>query len=199
MTLEFMDTQIERIVRKLERLTLRRVNRFDYPGDHPEFGAPLAESAIVEFELKYSVSLPQGWREFLSRVTAGPIGPGGGLFDLEAGANFSRNGVKHDILTVPFQYESKFAPDEIPRWAELIRKADANLISDEDFNLQFSYVASGTVALAEDCGLIYRLVITGPTRGMVWLDTEYAGGGFRPLSLTFLDWYEKWLDMPFGK
>ena len=196
-TLESMSTQIERVVQKLERHRLRRVNRFDDPGSHPEFGAPLDESAILEFERKYSISLPQGFREFLTRVTSGPVGPGGGLFSLETGASFQRDSVEDDILSVPFPYEMKFTPDEISQWAELIHKADTNLISDEDFDRQYSYIASGTISLCEDCGLIYRLVVTGPTRGMVWTDAEYADGGFIPLGLTFLDWYEEWLDRPF--
>ncbi len=50
-----------------------------------------------------------------------------------------------------------------------------------------------TISL-EGCGYCSFLVVTGATRGQVWFNPDVASGGYIPLNLSFLDWYEKWLD-----
>jgi hypothetical protein len=35
---------------------------------------------------------------------------------------------------------------------------------------------------------------SGPTRGQMWIDHTTADGGYWPLDVDFLTWYELWLD-----
>ena len=53
-----------------------------------------------------------------------------------------------------------------------------------------------TISL-EGCGYFYFLVVTGKTRGQVWFNADTGDGGYIHLNLSFLDWYEKWLDEHF--
>ena len=53
-----------------------------------------------------------------------------------------------------------------------------------------------TISL-EGCGYCSFLVITGSSRGQVWFNADVSGGGYIPLNLSFLDWYEKWLNEHF--
>ena len=54
---------------------------------------------------------------------------------------------------------------------------------------------AGTLVLChEGCGYLHLLVVTGPTRGQMWLDAQCSDGGIVPLGVDFLDWYERWLD-----
>ena len=46
----------------------------------------------------------------------------------------------------------------------------------------------------EGCAYCSFIVITGSTRGQVWFNADAGDGGYIPLNLSFLDWYEKCLD-----
>ena len=42
-------------------------------------------------------------------------------------------------------------------------------------------------------GYVHRLVVTGPAHGQMWLDARCGTGGYVPLGVSFLEWYERWL------
>ena len=59
----------------------------------------------------------------------------------------------------------------------------------------YDYLIAGTMTISlEGCGYYCFLVITGATRGQVWFNADVGDGGYHPLNLSFLDWYEQWLD-----
>jgi len=42
--------------------------------------------------------------------------------------------------------------------------------------------------------MYHILVVAGPTRGTMWIESECNDGGYLPLRVDFLTWYERWLD-----
>jgi hypothetical protein len=56
-------------------------------------------------------------------------------------------------------------------------------------------MTAGTLVLChEGCGILHLLVVTGPTRGQMWVDDRCNEQGLFPLEVGFFDWYERWLD-----
>lgn len=44
------------------------------------------------------------------------------------------------------------------------------------------------------CAILIWLIVTGPEAGNVWMDDRSSDGGWMPLRLTFLRWYERWIE-----
>jgi hypothetical protein len=53
---------------------------------------------------------------------------------------------------------------------------------------------NGTIELGSDgCGMTWVLVVSGPQLGRIWRLSEFGAYPCDP-PLSFLDWYEAWLD-----
>jgi len=166
-----MTSQLERIRR---RLTERGV----------ELNPPVSLEAVLAFESRHAITLPEGYRRFITELGDGGPGP-----------------IDYGILPLE-ELPSDLRPDETVVWAELadVTKAfpftkplvwEDGDESDEGGEEQLSW---GTIRLGTDgCGMYWHLIITGPDRGIPWM---ICGEGIQPVcpKRPFLDWYEDWLD-----
>lgn len=138
---------------------------------------PLGEADIAGFEESRRVALPAEYRAFLQCVGNGGSGPPAyGLCGLgEVPSDF--NGPAPD-LSKPFPFTKAWV------WED-------GDISPEGTKAD---VTHGILVLGTDgCGQYWTLVGNGPALGQVWM---LADVGITPLvpSMTFLEWYEAWLD-----
>lgn len=177
------EEQLSRIADKLARYSPKPLRPVLSPGE------------LAAFEARYGITLPSGYRSFLLQMGNGGPGPPYGLFSLEEGFAYYSEHKRLDFLKRPFPHTAAYNPDEDPYWEELDRKTEAGEISEEEFDRLLDYVAAGTLIIChEGCGYMHRLVVTGPQRGMIWIDAQCSDQGLLPLNVSFLDWYERWLD-----
>ncbi len=194
--------QIMSIRAKIDRLKLRS-NVAPIGATTRPLGACLSEDQIVDFEITLGCRLPEDYRRFLLEIGNGGLGPGLGL--------------------TPFGSESLIDPripvgalDKLNPSAPFVYREDWNLpalktaLEEQSKNLdelQTYYFATeridGSIRIADlGCGAIALLVLNGPQRGRIWLDFRGTFGGITPAApadsaagtLSFLEWYEAWLD-----
>ena len=185
--------QLKRISNKFERLRASDPEcLIGSSGEHGyELKSPIDARELSDLERSHDVELPPDYRMFVSTFSNGGPGPIYGQFSVQEA--FA------DYLTpaLPFPYESgrrvefsyAHSGDELKRLGKFYTDP-AN--------------QHGKIVIGEmGCGIMTDLIITGPARGQVWIDdrtTEWGGlypcntfGNEKPLS--FLDWYETWLDL----
>ncbi|TVT62643.1 SMI1/KNR4 family protein [Amycolatopsis rhizosphaerae] len=149
------------------------------------FGAPLRESAVIEFEQRHQVTLPESYRAFLVGIGDGGAGPYYGLFRLDGSDIAERD--REDrwvpgLLATPFPHVTAWnpnGPDSLDR------------MSDEEYFAP-EWVAGSLVIAEYGCGAFFRLILSGPARGQVWFDDRASDGGLTP-GPHFRDWYLGWL------
>jgi len=155
----------------------------------------LAGPQVAAFEGRYAVTLPPEYRAFVTGVANGGAGPAYGLYSLaESVSKEPRGRVADDFLRTPFRHRHAYNPLDDPKLASFWRRVDEGDIDIEE-DPRYLYQTAGTLVLChEGCGVLHLLVVTGPTRGQVWVDDRYNGQGLFPLEVGFFDWYERWLD-----
>jgi hypothetical protein len=163
--------QITRIRQKLEEVIRARLRPFGCNRHGFRLG-PCADADDLElFESLCEVALPAEYRRFISEMGDGGAGPAYGLLALGRGLAYERTPVTPDLLRQPFPFAER---------------ADASQVIEP---------RPGSISLCDEGGNArHFLVITGPTRGSMWIDRTSSGGGYEPLGVDFLTWYERWLD-----
>jgi uncharacterized protein (TIGR02996 family) len=177
--------QIRRIKEKLPRLKSGDTSLKSFAAHHHRFQTlpPLPVAAIRTLEHQFGVRLPDDYFEFLVRVGEGGAGPSYGLYPFRRAC--------HRIMAQPFPFEGTAAPGE---GYELPEDTDSVFVrwSEGGFS---SRCYGGCIVLADHgCCSVSHLVLTGQHRGQVW---DYWGGGdglWHPTGMSFLGWYESWLD-----
>lgn len=143
----------------------------------------ITRSELEALEGMYGIVLPEEYRSFLLEAGNGGDGPPYyGLLDLQAaivqtGAFGTQHGILFDEpfpLTDPWVWEGEnLTPERLERQKEVYR---------------------GFLVLGDEgCGMYWVLIVSGEERGKVWC---FADVGVQPCApgLSFLDWYEYWLD-----
>ena len=165
-------------------------------------GPPLGEADVAAFEAGHGISLPSGYRAFLTQVGYGlprhvPAASYGGG---RAGA-----GPYYGLLPVLTDWEmvdgaTLAEPPVLPDHpdAAAIRTAfEAEDMEDALFDQLEAQLHNGLLALChEGCSAYTALVVSGPHRGqLVGVSLDMMGELF-PLDpdIDFLGWYESWLD-----
>ena len=88
-----------------------------------------------------------------------------------------------------------YNPYEDPKLASFWRRVEDGEIEEDEEDRRMLYQAAGTLVLChEGCGILHLLVVTGPSRGQMWVDDRCNDQGLFPLGVGFFDWYERWLD-----
>jgi hypothetical protein len=147
-----------------------------------QLGPTLSESELESFERKNQIRLPEDYRRFLqeagnggttrdSRVFMGNSGAGPcyGLVSLDDAAADSD-------LRRPFPFTEstdKLPEDDVARWI------------DPD---NFPGIPGGLALCHAGCGIMWFLIVNGPTYGTMWEGRE----DYYPTGLTFGDWYRRW-------
>ena len=183
---------------------------------------PRTEADVAAFEARAGIRLPEDYRRFLLEVADGPrlrvwrdfvygepVGP-----DHRGG--FSHiNGVAYDIRA---EHRAEQKRREGPPYYglhSLDHVLDQKIYGPKrpavpfplqsgwhwdsaDFIVDESLIApvyrNGTIELGGDgCGIGWVLVVAGPQYGRIWMVDEFGAYPCNP-PLSFLDWYEAWLD-----
>jgi hypothetical protein len=181
---------------------LRKLDRsyslFGASSHQYRLGSILTEAEVVKHERRLGLSLPVEYRHFVMEVGHGGAGPFYGLFPLD--------GSDPDDITDLEKTRKAF------RWAEPFNpmewenpRAEDDVWLDEDVDegekpAVFLIVPGALYICHHGCALRSFLVVNGRGLGEVWMDRQADNEGLLPecgedgKRLTFLKWYERWLD-----
>jgi hypothetical protein len=170
------DAQIERIVAKLEKAELRT-------------GTTLEESEVGAFEAKWSVRLPEPYRQFLLRIGNGGVGP----YDFFRFEQWSEqlslltDEIPPDYLSTPSILAQRMFEDFSARKSSIRVLTDANGVE-----YKRDYAECGLLAVCHcGCHFYITLVVSGPHAGRL---LYFGGFPYFSEEPDFLSWYERWLD-----
>ena len=174
-----------------------------------ELNPVLSEGAVIAFEQKHGVRLPDDYREFLTAVGNGGAGPFYGVFPLGVvDSNFDfREWREGDglvgVLREPFPLDEPW--NDLSKMPEIDR-ADLDKTTFEQQQEEFDSTYWGDALVNgafpichEGCAIRVLLVVTGAQAGKLWEDRRSEYGGLLPLKLkdgspaTFGGWYTEWL------
>lgn len=194
---------------RLDQLRARQPSLFGSRG-HQWRRTPATEAAVVAFEQRYGVRLPDEFRRFLLTVTDGGVGPGYGLFALQRSPG---DDLAEDLslLSRPFDPDEYFAL-AAPDYPE-DDTDDALEARDAELEVYWRHLP-GTMNLCHyGCAIRASLVVTGPLAGAVVVDVRSAEEGVHPFSaaafgdlhrhgassedrrpLGFEAWYRHWIE-----
>ena len=198
-----MNEQLKRIQGKIEQLrqldknlTLFGSNRHKY-----NLNPKLSEETLLNFENTYNITLPEDYKEFLTKIGNGGVGPAYGLETFENGLFDDLDYKRPNSLLNP----SKPFPHTKP-WNEEFVSTVNEEEYEEEYERQYSEFSKnlmdGVLAISNfGCGISLNLVVNGEEYGYIWTDDRGNDGGIYPSHelgnkerITFLNWYELWLD-----
>lgn len=160
----------------------------------PEWGEPLSEEEVRDFEVRNGISLPDDYRRFITTVSKGGTQPFYGLRGID---EISRGGSDEDLIA---DVKAKFP-------YTLKKPLNVAELSKEEYDSLFDVVNvdSGFIELCtEGCGLYSILIVNAEDRetyGTVWCYDFSGDAGILPLAdpisgkaLSFLDWLEYYVE-----
>lgn len=197
-----MNLQLQRIQTKLEQLKQLdiRYTLFGAHRHHYHLNQPLSIETIRAFEHQFKLTLPTDFVAFYTQLGNGGVGPFLGLEPFE------------NVLSVDLDYpdpQLKLNPNLIfPHQAPWNDAFNATCDEDDEDEFERQYFEfhrhqmDGTIAICNyGCGISLNLVVNGAEYGYVWTDDRANDGGIypshelgNPNKISFLDWYELWLD-----
>lgn len=189
------------LLKKLDRnYTLFGAQKHQY-----KINQPISKEYIERFEATHNIKLPQDYIDFLTIIGNGGAGPYYGLEPIQNSLyndlDFKRRPLldpgKPFLFTEPWNLEFQPTVDE-----------DENEEQYEIERLEFDEryydieIRNGVLAISNfGCAISLNLVVNGADYGYVWTDDRANDQGIYPSKefgnknkLTFLDWYELWLD-----
>jgi hypothetical protein len=189
------DAVLDRIAEKLRRAREQGAQPFGFSGHEMRIEPPLSPEAVAAAEEALGVELPAEYRGFVTRVGDGGAGPGYGVFPLRLALRESEVEVDPGVLRAPFPHVELYNPFKDPEVIAAWNRMDAEGASEQEEDLYVARERSGTLVVSDEgCGHLHFLVVTGPARGTMWIDSRGSDQGFVPLNATFLEWYERWID-----
>lgn len=184
-----IDSRIARVKQKLAQVQATWQTRPDEFGvqEHQfRMNPTLSEDALLTFETRHGIRLPEDYRAFLRNVGNGGAGPYYGILPLERWADeWEPDEQGDDVLSQPCPL-SETLPSIDKQWKQMLPPGVKNPYQ-------------GTLTICEQgCTYFVLLIVSGPTRGrVVYIDLQ----GQPPYFLRepdFLSWYERWLDETIG-
>ena len=191
-----LDAALERVADKLRQARERDARPFGAESRGlPPALPPLTPEAVAAAEARLGVALPEEYRGFVLRIGDGGAGPAYGLFALETALRVSEADGVPELLRTPFPHGEHYNPDTDPAVVAFWNRADAGGVSEAEEDVHVAMQRRGALVLCDEgCGYLHFLVVSGPARGTMWIDARGGDQGFIPLEVTFLEWYERWLD-----
>jgi len=208
-----MNEQIERIKNKIAKLKSldKDYTLFGSETHKYQLNPTLSRDKIRQFELTHNVTLPKEYVGFLTNIGNGGMGPFYGLEPFEnalfvdldyKNPKFLLNPGKPFPHTEPWNLEFEPTVDFDENEEEYDRqRADfENTYYDEEH-------MNGAIAICNyGCAISLNLIVNGQEYGNIWTDDRGNDGGIYPSQelgnkerITFLNWYEMWLDNSIDK
>ncbi len=188
-----LQAQLNAIQHKLELVKAQdtEYTEFGSSSHRYEMKSVISKTKLEKWQLKHGVTLPEPFAEFLMTIGNGGAGPYYGVYSLQKATSYT----EEPALSLPSILRPRMSKAE---WNGLI----APLISDEDisdeqYEQTRSQILGGMLCIGtQGCDYDMYLVLDGPYRGrLVYTNDFYEDAPFFFVyDLTFLDWYERWLD-----
>ena len=210
----FMTDRTDSLAAKLDKL--RRADRqhavFGASSHHYQLNNPVDGQTLDAVEASIGHSLPDDYREFITRVGDGGAGPFYGLLRLTD----SDDQTADPSEMFPYSPDAPLLLDEIPQLSETVtqieraRDAEDDDVEEAAFDKYYAVLdqyyqqaSRGIKFLAhEGCGMYDVLIVNGPQAGTVWFFDFCNDFGVVPINhpstgapMSFADWYEYWLDV----
>ena len=198
-----MNEQLKRIQNKLEQLRQLDKNFTLFGSNIHKYNLNpiLSEDTLVNFETTHNITLPSEYKEFLTKIGNGGTGPAYGLEKFENVLFDDLDYKRPNSLLNP----SKPFPHTKP-WSEEFVSTVNQEDDEEEYERQYfefsKDLMNGVLAISNfGCGISLNLVVNGDEYGNIWTDDRGSDGGIYPSNelgnknkITFLNWYELWLD-----
>jgi Leucine-rich repeat (LRR) protein len=199
-----MEDRVEAIKTKLDLLKSKDTSNtlFGAKVHEYKFKPVLNISEIEDWEIYYKTNLPNDYKEFLTRIANGGVGPYYGLYSLDQALSeiekiyYTEEGEEihlneKEFISKNFKVDKKMAIDFLAHYDKCIEDGD-----DDEIKYFDCINITGVILLAEyGCGWFYYLVVNGDLAGTVWYGGDYLSPCFREGKIfTFAEWYEDWLD-----
>lgn len=201
--------RIAELIKKLEMA--RRI-----PGSEAWFGVskhqfrlrpPIVEAELVAFERRHAVILPDDYRQFLLLAGDGGAGPYYGIEPLsEWDEWFEEEAESPRFLASPCPLVDDAATRQawnaaLERDARRARGivnvgASPSQAWEAFLASKWSEWGKGSINICDQgCTFSARLIVSGEARGrIVYLDAQQWYPPYFVKDLSFIDWYERWLD-----
>ena len=201
-------TPIERIKEKLSQLKKNdpALTIFGATNHRYRLNSPLDLENVRRFEIENQIRLPSEYVQFISTIANGGAGPYYGLEPLQDSLYQDLDYKRPNELLSPSKpfihsstWNKKFAPTVDEKNDEVEYQRQYEEFHDEYFDPRY---INGVIAICNfGCAVTILLVVNGSEYGYIWTDDRASDYGIHPShelgnseKLTFLNWYERWLD-----
>lgn len=179
--------QVNRIKEKI-LLAKEKDSRFDVFGSTKhkyEWNAPISSEEVQDFENRNNITLPEGFKLFITEIGNGGAGPYYGIYKV---ATSSHDG----YLSKPCKLHPNLSNEE---WGHLTSFEDDDNLTDEQYDSHYDALFQGMLRIGtQGCTYDMMLVVSGEYKGrVVYIDGDLQKPFFT-YENNFLDWYERWLD-----
>jgi SMI1 / KNR4 family (SUKH-1) len=189
-----IEVALGRIAEKLQKARERKLQPAGWEKHHFVLEPPVSEAEINRFEQEYQVTLPEGYRTFVTCLGNGPAGPSYGLFSFQEALETTGFGKlpPKSLLSAPFSHKDYYQPLNDQEYLVIESRREVAPEEDERY---WTNMRQGALVLSDEgCGMEHFLILTGSARGEMWVDNRANDGGMASLKCDFLTWYERWLD-----
>lgn len=187
------DNQIRRIMSKLKKVKRKDTGYsvFGSSSHKYEVKKPLDEVSLKRWEAEYGVSLPESYRQFLTRIGNGGAGPYYGIYPLDRTIAYITDHVLNTACILHPDMDNE-------EWNKLVEPlTEEDDITDEEYDAVHDAVLGGMLCIGtQGCEYDMYLVLQGEHRGRIVYTSEIYKDHpfFFTYEKNFLDWYERWLD-----
>jgi hypothetical protein len=149
--------------------------------EYSNYNPPYSSATLELLERQHGVRLPEGYRQFVTSIHAGGIGPFRGITPLEYALPDLNDPAEAGLLRRPFAFStiSALEPD-----GPAVKCATSTVFP------------AGVLYLAhQKLGYYAFLVVSGPASGqVVYANLGQPGQPYFVADQDFLSWYSRWLD-----
>ncbi len=188
-----MQAQLHAIKRKLELVKAQDTEFTEFGSSSHEYQMDpvLSQAELEQWQREHGLVLPEPFAQFLLEIGNGGAGPYYGIYSLEEATSYT----EPLALSLPAILRPRMPRAE---WNQLIAPLiwDED-ISDEQYEQTSSQILGGMLCIGtQGCDYDMYLVLDGEYRGRIVYTNDFYEDApfFFVYDLTFLDWYERWLD-----
>lgn len=203
-----MSEQINRIREKIGHLKKldKGFSLFGSEKHRYKINSPISLDEVQQFELRYNVTLPKDYVEFITAIGNGGAGPFYGLERLENSLFEDLDYKRPDCLLNPSKPFLHIEPWNLEFTTTIDEEVNEEEYEKERSKFEEEYFEkeqmNGVIAICNfGCAISINLVVNGQEYGNIWTDDRASDNGIYPSHelgnkqrITFLNWYELWLD-----